>query len=312
MGVEVAVEVHADEAPELQEAGIDLAHEAGLRKRHARDHAGAEPLDAVLFGELVHPCRIDAGIDRAAHQRHRVRNVGIVLRLHARDRGHHRHRRLADRDHVAIAAEPVQNADQIVDVIVEIETAGRGRHHARIRPVGDVDVVIGQERLDRAAQERGVMARHRRHDQNARLRPPRRVFELALEMEKLAERPLPHARNMDRHALAADQRGVDSPFRLAVAPRRALEHFRRGGDRFAEGRLREGVQRILEVELGDVRHRARGREPRLAPFIHPVKRSRENRRAAGQFGNFSEDADRHGCSQPKPPLRRSISVVNSS
>src|ERR1700689_3912631 len=54
----------------------------------------------------------------------------------------------------------------------------------------------------------------------SRLRPARLVLEDALEMDELAERPLPHGRDLHRHALAADQRRGDAPFREAVAARR--------------------------------------------------------------------------------------------
>ena len=191
MRLDVAVEIHADEAVQLQEARIDVAHEAGMRERHLGDDVVAEPVDAALLRELVDRVGIDAGVDRAAHQHHGMRHVRILVGLHQRDRRHHRHRRLAHRDHVHVAAEHVQHGDDVVDVVVEIEAAFRQRHHARVAPIGDVDVVIGQEGLHRAAQQRGVVARHRRHDQQFRLRPARRAREGALEMQQPAERPLP-------------------------------------------------------------------------------------------------------------------------
>ena len=272
MRLDVAFEVHADEAVELQEARIDVAHEARIGKRHLGDDVAAEPVDAALFGELVHGGRIDARIDRAAHQDHRHRHVGIVVGFHQRDRGHHRHRRLAHRDDVGVAAERVQDRDHVVDVIVEIEAAFRQRHHARVDPIGDVDVVVGQERLDRAAQQRGEVARHRRDDQQPRLRPARRVLEHALEMKEPAERPLPHRRDLHRHALAADQRRRDAPFRPAVAARRALEQFAGRGDRFAVGGEGERIDRVLEEQPGGVGPGARRIERRVAHLVEPVHR----------------------------------------
>ena len=85
------------------------------------------------------------------------------------DRGEHRHRGLADRDHVGVAAQRVQHLDDVVDVVVEVERAGGERHHPGVLPVGDVDVVVGQQRLDRAAQQRRVVAGHRRHQQHLRV-----------------------------------------------------------------------------------------------------------------------------------------------
>ena len=135
--------------------------------------------------------RIHPRVDRPAHQHHGMGYVGIVLGLHARDRREHRHRGLAHRYDVGVAAEQMQDRDQIVDVVVEIEAALRNRHHARVDPLGDVDVVVGQEALDGAAQQRRVMPRHRRDDEQARLRTARQVLEGALEMQQAAEGPLP-------------------------------------------------------------------------------------------------------------------------
>ena len=51
--LDMAVEVHAHEAVQLQEARIDVAHEAGMRERHLGDDVVAEPVDAAVFRELV-------------------------------------------------------------------------------------------------------------------------------------------------------------------------------------------------------------------------------------------------------------------
>ena len=234
----MAVEVHADEAVELQEARIDVAHEARIRERHLGDDVAPEPVDAAPGGQEIDLGRIDPGVDRAAHQHHGMRHVRVAVRLHARHRGEHRHRRLTDRDDVHVAAEEMQHRDQVVDVVVEIELAFRHRHHPRVDPFGDVDVVVGQEALHRAAQQRCVVARHRRDDQKLRLRALQRMVERALEMQQAAERPLPDRRDVHRHALGADQRRGDVPLRLAVAPRRALEQFEGGGGGLAEFGMR--------------------------------------------------------------------------
>ena len=166
----------------------------------------------------------------------------------------------------------MQDRDHVVDIIVEIETAFRQRHHAGIDPVGDIDVVIGQERFHRAAQQRGEMARHRRDDEQPRLRPARRVLEDALEMDELAERPLPHRRELHRHALAADQRRGDAPFRPAIAARRALEQFGRRGDRFAEGGEGQRIDRVLVEQPRGVGPGACRIERRVAHLVEPIQR----------------------------------------
>ena len=190
MGVDVAIEVHRHEAGELQIAGIDLAAEARIGERHALQAIGAEPFDAALLGELVDRGRAAARVDRAAHQRHRRRDVRVVGRLHQRDGGDQRHRRLADAERVHAGAEMLEHRAQVVDVIVEIEAAERQRRHARVGPVGDVDAVGRQERLDRAAQQRRVMARHRRDDQQLRLIEVTGQVGTD-EMQQIAERPAP-------------------------------------------------------------------------------------------------------------------------
>jgi hypothetical protein len=81
--------------------------------------------------------------------------------------------------------------DRVADVVVELEAALRQRHHARVDPVGDVDGVVGQQRMHRVAQQRGVVARQRCEHQHHRIVATvrKRVGEQALELEQPAERP---------------------------------------------------------------------------------------------------------------------------
>ncbi len=125
-----------------REARIDVAREAGHRPRHLHDDVVAEPVEALLLGEQVDGGRVAARVDRPAHQRHGRRREAVALRLHQRHGGEHRHRRLADRHHMRIRAELVEHVDDVVDIVVEIELAFADRHHARVGPVGDVDVGI--------------------------------------------------------------------------------------------------------------------------------------------------------------------------
>ena len=64
----------------------------------------------------------------------------------------------------------LEEADEVLDVLVEAEAAVLERHIARVVPVGDVDVVVGQHRAHGAAQQRREMARQRRHQEHAWLR----------------------------------------------------------------------------------------------------------------------------------------------
>jgi hypothetical protein len=254
----------------------------------------AEPFDAAILCQFVHDGRVFACVDRPAHQRHRQRRIGVVRRFHAGDRREHRHRRLAHRDHVGVAAQRMQHRDDVIDVVVEIEPAVGERHHARIDPFGDVDVVIGQERVDRAAQQRRVMAGHRRDDQQLRLRPLRRVLERALEMQQPTERPLPFGHDVHWGALAAHQGGVDAPVGLAVAARGALEEFERRGCGLAGGGVGERIGRILVEDAARIREGARRRQRRMAHFVEPVHRRRKERTTvAGQRSCPAELTDWH-------------------
>src|SRR5690349_21053036 len=46
MRLKMPIEIHADEAVELEEARINLAHAAGMRERHLADHIATEPIEA--------------------------------------------------------------------------------------------------------------------------------------------------------------------------------------------------------------------------------------------------------------------------
>src|SRR3974390_1694821 len=62
--LDVAIEIHAHEAVQLQEAWIDVAHEAGMGERHLGDDVTAEPIDAAGFSAPVDRVRGDASVNR--------------------------------------------------------------------------------------------------------------------------------------------------------------------------------------------------------------------------------------------------------
>ena len=57
---DVAVEIHAEKAGELQKARIDAAEGAGIARRHGGDHGALEPVERVRLGEAVDRGRVDA------------------------------------------------------------------------------------------------------------------------------------------------------------------------------------------------------------------------------------------------------------
>ena len=233
----MAVEVHADERSELQEARIDPAQRARIVERHRRDDVLAEPHHRVAHREVVGDRRADARVDRAAHQGDRL-GLARLLRLgHQRGGAHHRHRRLADGDDMDVGAEVAAELGDIIDVIVEVEVALAERHFARVDPVGDVHVMVGQQGLDRAAQQGGVVAAHRRHHQHLRVASDG----VAMEVEELAERLAQQDLFVDRDGLVADLRGLQPERRLAVVLGEARHDLRAGGDRLAEPGVRPRI-----------------------------------------------------------------------
>jgi len=136
-----------------------------------------------------------------------------------------------------LRAKRAQHVHDVIDVIVEIEAPGHHRHHARVRPIGDVDFVLRQERFHRAAQQRRVVARHRRDDQHSRIGAfAARIAErlcIALEMQHPAPRRRPDTARRHRDVHAVDRGGRQLPLGLAIAARDRLKQFRRrrGGAR---------------------------------------------------------------------------------
>ncbi len=123
-------------------------------------------------------------------------------------------------------------------------------------------------------------------------------------MQQPAERPLPHRRDVDGRALAADHHRVEAPLRLAVAPGRALEQLGGRGDTLAVGRVRERIERVLEVEPRDIGQRPRRLERGVARFVQPVEAVREDRPAGGR--RAAKFPDCHAVGPPALLLRRSI------
>ncbi len=158
---------------------------------------------------------------------------------------------------------------QVDDVIVEIEGSERQGNHARVGPIGDVDVAMGQERLDRAAKQGRVMARHRRDDQELRL--TRAAGEIRSgEMEKIAERFRPDDLLEDRIDDAVDGKVVEPKGWLAVAARQTLEQFGPRRDVLPQRRVGERVPGIAEDQMRRVRHGSRRRQSGVSHLIELV------------------------------------------
>ncbi|KAG0936938.1 hypothetical protein G6F31_015664 [Rhizopus arrhizus] len=151
----VAVGIHGHEPGMLQEARIHAATGAGVAGRHGVDDVVLEPRQRVLRGQVVHCSRAAARIDRAAHHHQRARRR-FATAGHQRNRGQHRHGRLAHAHHVqALNAKVADEFLDVGDVVVQAELTFAGRHHARIHPVGDVHAVVAQQGAHGIAQQAG-------------------------------------------------------------------------------------------------------------------------------------------------------------
>src|SRR6202023_2348356 len=141
--------------------------------------------------------------------------------------GDQRNRWLADPDRMhylalTLLAQGFADRNDVVDVIVKVEPAARKRNRPGIHPVGDVDVIEGEKRFHRAAQQGRVMARHGRDDQQLLPRRGGASVKLLFKMEKLAKRPLPGHPLDDWNDFAVDSRRGEIERRLLVTPGQPL------------------------------------------------------------------------------------------
>ncbi len=226
MGGDVVVEIHGHEPGQLDETGIDPAEGAGIARRHRGDDVALEPFERARGGKPVDGSRIDAGIDRSTHQGHASGLGGVALRRHQRHRRQHRHRGLAHRDDVQIGRELPHECDHQIDVIVQVEAAIEHRYFARIGPIRDVDVMVLEQRFHGPAQQRGEMARERRHHQDAR---PRMLDVLLFEVEQRAKGMARHHRFADIHGLVGYLDALDAEVRAFVPHAGARHHLAGGG-----------------------------------------------------------------------------------
>ncbi len=219
-------------------------------------------------GQAVDLGRVDAPVDGARHERQAARPGGIVVLRHERGGGQRLHARLADGDHVRARADHAEELDEVVRVAVEAERAGGDGDLARVVPVGQVDVVLGEHRPHGRAQQCGEVPRHGRDEQDRRLGD----VGVLLEVQKRAERGDVGRALRDRDLLAPDERAVDAErgTRVREAPeghelggrgraadeREVRQAARQMGDRIRQDRRRdpEGRHEIGLRLIGRVEH----------------------------------------------------------
>ena len=277
VGIGVAADVERDERGELQETRIDLAQEARLAGRDALDGRHLEPAQRAGGRDAVDLRRVLARVDGPGHERHAPRRRGIPILGEERDGREDRNARLAHRDDMHVGSQGLQEPPHEIDVVVQIEPARRERDEAGIDPVGEVEVVIGQEPLDGVAQERCVVARERSDHQHLRVAAAR----VALEVDQIAERRAQADHFPHRDGTAVDPGRLEPEGRLRVAARRPLEKLARRRDRPAEKRSRSGEGGVRPEGL----HR---RGPRV---------DRSNHRAAEAVGTVHGETLAQNCAR---------------
>ncbi len=117
--------------------------------------------------------------------------------------------------------------DNVVDIIVQPEIAGRQGDPAGIAPVGDVDVMVRQHFLHGTTQQGCKVPGQRRHDQEFRVIGPRYA---ALEMLELGKWSAFDDGFTDVDLLAVAHRCVQIEGRLRVASSQVAEYAIGGGN----------------------------------------------------------------------------------
>ena len=158
--------------------------------------------------------------------------------------------------------------NQMLGEVVEVEAAIAQRHIARVMPVGDIDVVLGQQNANRIAQQGREMAGHRRNHQHRRLMDGR-IF---LEMKQRRERRRKGRLFGDGDFLITDHDGIEAERRPLVGqagaaddlagcrqfarPRCILPFDRRLLEKVGRhfGEIEEGPLRVIEGLVGLIQH----------------------------------------------------------
>ena len=70
MRVDMTIDIHRQEAGQLQKAGIHIASDPCIAIRNGADAIAPKPFAAALLGQKIDLGRASPGVDRTAHQRH--------------------------------------------------------------------------------------------------------------------------------------------------------------------------------------------------------------------------------------------------
>ena len=210
-------------------------------------HDACAPLASGRRGEARVPLRLGVCAELGEHvvdAVHRAREVEAedsVAKV-ARDERRREHGN-EDRDQEL----------HVLDVVVEMKGALGQRHHARVGPVGDEDLVVMQQTLHRVAQQRGMVTRQRCHHQHRRLLL--HGVECAAVVGEALEAQQPTEGLLHRHLLlhgdlhVRDQGRGDAEWRLFVFLGQAVQQVETGRNALGQWELCKRRQRVV-VELG--------------------------------------------------------------
>ena len=101
-----------------------------------------EPAVGTFHGNFIGNGRGFSGINGRAHENHARGQVFVVVFGHQGDCGKHRRTRLADTDDMRIRPEEVEHPDNVVDIVVQIETTRTERYFPCVHPISYVNFVI--------------------------------------------------------------------------------------------------------------------------------------------------------------------------
>ena len=163
--------------------------------------------------------------------------------------------------------EQTGEADHQLDEIVEIEPAVKQRHVARVLPVGQVDVVIGQQGLDGAAQQGRKMPGERRHHQHRRLL----AGPILAEMDEVAERMRSDGLLLDGDFPALDRDRADAKIRPLMRQVGMGEQVHRRGGAAHARQVADRQPRMAQPVMGGPGHQPDRPEKVLLCLVGVVK-----------------------------------------
>ncbi len=151
------------------------------------------------------------------------------------------------------------------------------RNHARVHPISQINIVIGQERAHGIPEQGRMVTRERCNEQHFRIRlnfvfaPTATRAGIALEMQQPAKRLVQREFLADRDRFAANRDFTDAELGFLVTLGDAHEELAAGGNLAAERRVGKRAERVTEQLGVHVRPHLPGGECRVAHFVQGIE-----------------------------------------